>query len=141
MIARGIGREERKGRHHAARIAEANHPRRADAALGVAVQVHDVPAHDDGPGGEGAHGDEAQAGVLGREGVAHVHQDGEAGDEEPGAECDEGEAEARSVGQVGRDQAEGQGGGDGGDGVELGFDGGVSERFDDRRGEVGEGCR
>jgi len=104
----------------------------------VPLEVHDVPAHDDRAGGEGAHGNEAEARVLGVEVVVGGHEDGEAGDGDEGAEGDEGVAEAEAVGEVGHEQAEGEGGGGGGDGVQLGLDGGVAEGFDDRGGEVGE---
>ncbi len=139
MIPRRIGGQETKRRHHAARVAEPNHPRRADAALDVPAQVHHVPADDDGPGGEGAHGDEVDGKVLGFEAVVDGEEDGEAGDDEELAEEDVGEAQAGEVGEVGEEEAEGEGGGDGGDGVELGLDGGVAEGFDDGGGEVGEG--
>lgn len=67
------------------------------------LEVHDVPAHDDRAGGEGAHGDEAEAGVLGVEVVVRGHEEGEAGDGEEGAEGDEGVAEVEAVGEVGHE--------------------------------------
>lgn len=104
----------------------------------MTVEVHDDPADDDGTAGEGAHGDEVDARVLGRKGVADGDEDGEAGDGEGHATEDEGGAQVEPVGGVGDEQGEDEGGGDGGDGVELGLHGGVAECFDDGGGEVGE---
>lgn len=70
--------------------------------------------------------------------VVGGHEDGQAGDGEEGAEGDEGVAEAQAVGEVGHEEAQGEGGGGWGDGVELGLDEGVAEGFHDRGGEVGE---
>lgn len=87
-VPRAIGRcvldEEGEGGDDAARVAEADDPGGADGALGVAVarqvEVHDVPADDDdGTGGKGGHGDEADAEVLRREVLAHGDQDGKPG--------------------------------------------------------------
>lgn len=139
MITRRIGRQKTKRRHHATRVPEPNHPRRAHAPLDVPAQVHHIPAHNHGPGGEGAHGDEVDGKVLGFEAVVDGEEDCEADDDEELAEQDVGETQAGEVGEVGEEEAEGEGGGDGGDGVELGLDGGVAEGFDDGGGEVGEG--
>ena len=48
---------EAESRHNATRIPEPDDPGTANAPLGVSVQVHDVPADDDGTGGEATHGD------------------------------------------------------------------------------------
>ena len=52
---------EAESRHDATRVAESNHPRAADAPLRVSVLIHEVPADDDGTGGEAAHGDQTYA--------------------------------------------------------------------------------
>ena len=57
MVRGSIFGQEAESRHNPTRIPEANHPRAADASFRVPVQVHDVPADDDGTGGEAAHGD------------------------------------------------------------------------------------
>lgn len=136
--------EEGKGGDDAAAVAEADDPGGADGAVGVAgagqVEVHHVPAEDDGAGGKGAHGDEADGKVLHGEGAVDGEEDGEAGDDQHGAEEDEGEAEARVVGRERGDEAEGQGGGHGRHRVQLGLHGRVAKRFDDGGGEVGKGC-
>lgn len=81
--------EEGKGGDDAAAVAEADDPGGADGALGVAVagkvEVHHVPTDDDGSGGKGAHGDEADGKVLDGEGVVDGEEDGEAGDDQHGA--------------------------------------------------------
>lgn len=148
-VARAIrGRvldEEGEGGDDATRVAEADHPGGADDALGVAVarevEVHDVPADDDGTGGKGAHGDEADTEVLRREVVVHGYEDGEPGRCEYAAEQDEGEAESCVVGRVRSDEAKGHCGGKWRHGVQLGLHGGVAKRFDYGCGEVDEGCR
>lgn len=61
MIKRSIFGQEAESRYDAAGIAETNHPRAANASFHVSVQVHDVPADDDGTGGEAAHGNETDA--------------------------------------------------------------------------------
>ncbi len=139
MVQRRIRRQKAECGDHAPGIAKPNHPRRADAALDVAPEVHDVPADDNRAGGKSAHGDEVDGKVFGFEAVVDVHEDGEADDYEELAEEDVGHADAGEVGEEGEEEAEGEGGGDGGDGVELGLDGGVAEGFDDGGGEVGEG--
>ena len=101
--------------------------------------VHEVPADDDGAGGEAAHGDEADAQVLDVEVVMDGQEDGETGRGDEETEEDEGEAEAEAVGEVGEDEAEAQGSGGGGDGVELGLDSRVAESLDDGGGEIGVG--
>ena len=105
----------------------------------MAVEVHYEPADGDGPAGEGAHGDEVDAAVLGGEGVVDGDEDGEAGDREEGAEGEVWGAEAGAIGEVGDYDREGERGGDGRDGVQLGLHGGVAEGgFDDCWGEVCE---
>lgn len=105
------------------------------------IEVHDVPADDDGTGGKGAHGDEADGQVLNGEVVVDGEEDGEAGEDEHSAEEDEGGAETHVVGRVRRDEAEGQCGSNGGHGVQLSLHGGVAQRFDYGGCEVGEGCK
>ena len=56
-----------KSRHYTTRITKSNHPRAADASFLVSILIHEVPADDDGTGGEAAHGDETNAQVLGVE--------------------------------------------------------------------------
>ena len=52
---------EAESRHYATRVAEADHPSAANAPLRVSILIHEVPADDDGTGGEAAHGDQAYA--------------------------------------------------------------------------------
>lgn len=143
VIFRRVLDEEGEGGDEAPGVAEADDPGGADVAVGGAgagkVEVHDVPADDDGAGGKGAHGDEADGQILDGKGVVDGEEDGEAGGGEYGPENDEGGAEPRVVGRVRRDEAEGQSGGDGGHGVQLGLHGRVAERFDYGWGEVGKG--
>lgn len=133
-----IARQERKSRDDAAAVAEANHPRDADASLHVAAQVHGHPADDDGHGGVGAHGNEEEGGVLGARVVVDREERGGAGEGEEGGEEGEEEAVGGEVGEGGDQEGEEEGGGAGGDGVQLGFDGGVVVCFYYGGGEVGE---
>ena len=50
--------------HNATRVPEPNHPRATNAPLRVPILVHQVPADDDGTGGEAAHSDQADSKVL-----------------------------------------------------------------------------
>lgn len=140
----GVLDEEGKGGDDAAGVAEADDPGGADGALRVVVarkvEVHDVPADDDGSRGKGAHGHEADGQILDGEGVVDGEEDGEPRDDEHGAEEDEGEAETGVIGRVRRDEAEGQCRGDGGHGVQLRLHGGVAERFDYGGCKIGKGC-
>ena len=77
-IQRRIRRQKGKRRHDAAGIAKANRPRRADAAVRMALQVHDDPANDQRATRKGAHSDEVDAAVLGSERVADGNEDCEA---------------------------------------------------------------
>ena len=70
--------------------------------------------------------------------VVDFHEGGETSYVDENAEGDEWGAEVEAVGVVGHYEAEGEAGGGGGNGVELGFDDGVVESLDDRGGEVGE---
>ena len=123
MVERRVLCQKGKRSHQTAAIAKPNHPRRADVPFRVAAQVHHVPTNDQGAGGERAHGDEMEGGVLDGEMVVDGHKDGEADDGEGGAEGDEGGAKTCEVGEVGYYEAEDEGGGEGGNGVELRFDG------------------
>ena len=55
---------EAKGCDYAPRIPEPYHPRAANAPLCVSILIHEVPADDDGTGGEAAHGDKTYTEVL-----------------------------------------------------------------------------
>lgn len=113
--------EEREGSNDTADVAEANDPGGTDGAVGVTiagnVEVHDVPADDNGTRGKDTHGDEADGQVLDGEGVLDGEKDGKADDGEDDAEEDEGEAETRVVGHVRYDEKQSKSGGDGGHGV------------------------
>ena len=50
-----------ESRHYTTRITKSDHPCAADASLLVPILIHEVPADDDGTGGEAAHGDETYA--------------------------------------------------------------------------------
>ena len=100
-VPRRIRDQERKRRDNTTDVAEADHPRCADAAVRVAVKVHHEPAQGDRPAGERPHRDEMDSPVLGREGMVDGYEDGEAGDRECDAECDVRGAELRAVGEVG----------------------------------------
>lgn len=104
------------------------------------VEVHDVPAYDDGSSRKCAHGDQADAQVLNGEEVVDAEKDGETSDDERRAEEDEGEPETRIVGCIRCDETKGQCCGDRGHGVQLGLHCGVTKRFDYGWREVGEGC-
>ncbi|MCJ1423888.1 hypothetical protein MMC29_001773 [Sticta canariensis] len=113
--------EEREGSNDTANVAEANDPGGADDAVGVTiagnVEVHDVPADDDGTRGKDTHGNEADGQVLDGKGVVDGEKDGEAGDGEDGAKDNEGEAETRVVGHVRFDEKESKSGDDWGHSV------------------------
>ena len=100
-VPRRIGDQEGKCRDDATDVAEADHPRCADAAVRVAVKVHHEPAQGDRPAGERPHRDEMDSPVLGREGMVDGYENGEAGDRECDAERDVRGAELRAVGEVG----------------------------------------
>ena len=102
-VPRRIRDQERKRRDDATDVAEADHPRCADAAVRVAVKIHHEPAQGDRPAGERPHRDEVDSPVLGREGMVDGYEDGEAGDRECDAERDVRGAELRAVGEVGED--------------------------------------
>ena len=77
--------------------------------------------------------------VFDLERVVYGHEDRETDDDDQLAEEDVEEAETGVIGGESEEKAEAEGGGDGGNGVELGLDGSVAEGFYDCGGEVGEG--
>ena len=139
MVKRSILGQEAKSRHEPTGVPEANHPRAADASVRVTVQVHDVPADDDGTGGEAAHRDQTDAEVSHVETPMGRQQDREAGRGEQEAQEDEWESEAEAVGQVGQNQAESQRRRGWWDRMQLGLHGRVAEGLDYGRSKVGVG--
>lgn len=133
-----VFRQKRKGGDDPANVPEANLPGRADAASVVTAQVHGEPADDDGHGGVGAHGHQEEGGVFGVGGVVDAEEDGDAGDGEADGSENEEEAVAEFVRGEGDEEGEHEGGGYGGDGVQLGLDGGVAVGLDDGGGEERE---
>ena len=129
--------QKRIRRDDAADVAKANLPGGADGAAVMAAQVEVEPADDDGQGGVDAHGDEEEGGVFEVGVFVGGQEDGEAGDGDGGWEQSEKEAMFGQVGEVGDDQGEDEGGGPGGNGVELGADLRVAVGGDDARGEEG----
>ena len=105
-IQRRIGRHERKRGDESAAVAEPDRPRHTNAALGMAGEVHNVPADDNGSDGESAHGGEADCGILRCKGVVHFGEDGQAGDKNSLAEGDKGVAETGGMREVGEEEAE-----------------------------------
>lgn len=101
MVTRGVRGEERKCSDNTARVAEPDHPRRADTALRMAVQVHEIPTDDDWASGESAHGDQTDSRVLCGKGLVHGHEDGKTDNCERCAKCDERGAEVRGVREIG----------------------------------------
>ena len=134
---RSIFRQERIRGYDAADVAEADLPGRADGATVVAAQVEVEPAHDDGEGGVGAHGDEEEGGVFEVGARVDGQEDGEAGD--GGGDGEQGEEEAvfELVGEEGDDEGEDEGAGPGGHAVQLGADLRVAVGSDDAGGEEG----
>ena len=133
---RVLGQKRIRG-DNTANIAEPDLPGRPDGTAVVAAEVQVEPAHDDGQGGVGAHGDEEEGGVLEVRARVDGEEDGEAGDGDGDGEQGEEEAVLELVGEVGDDEGEDEGAGPGGDAVELGADLRVAVCFDDAGGEEG----
>lgn len=106
MVQRSVSSEERECSNDPPSVPEPDHPRAPNTSFRVALQIHNVPADDNGAGGERTHGDETDPRILGRESMVHIHEDGEANDCEGNAEGDEGAAEAAAVGKVSDHEAE-----------------------------------
>lgn len=102
MIVRFVLLQKDEGRHDAATVPKANHPRRSDAPLYVAPQVHYVPANNDSTDAEGPHGREADCPVFGRKmrGAVDGHQDGKTDNEQRETEEDEWRTNSPLIGEV-----------------------------------------
>ena len=135
-MRRVLGQKRIRG-DDAADVAEADLPGGADGAAVVAAQVEVEPAHDDGEGGVGAHGDEEEGGVFEVGARVDGQEDGEAGDGHRGGEQGEEEAVFELVGEEGDDEGEDEGAGPGRHAVQLGADLRVAVGSDDAGGEEG----
>lgn len=65
MVVRRVLLQERKRRHESREAAEADHPRRPEATLYVALEVHHVPAHGMAADADRSHGRETYRRILG----------------------------------------------------------------------------
>lgn len=137
-VVRRVLLQERERRHDTARVAKADHPGRADTALHVALQVHQVPAHDTGASAQRPHRDEADARVFGREVLPAVDadQDGEPDDHQRVAEQNVWQPDARFVRQVRHDETQAEGSGKRRNRVQLRLDDRVMQGLHDRGQEV-----
>jgi hypothetical protein len=139
VIARRILGHKGKRGNDGAYVPKADHPGATDAAAHMPAQIHDVPAHDDSAAGEVAHGDHADAQILDGEGTLHRDEDGKADDGEDERGKDEGAAQAGAVREVGGEQADDEGTGQGWDGAELCLHDGEAICSENGGGEVRKG--
>ncbi|KAL8801756.1 MAG: hypothetical protein Q9182_004228 [Xanthomendoza sp. 2 TL-2023] len=141
MVLRGVLGQEGESGDDASDIPEADLPCAANASVHMALEAHDVPTDDDGPGGESTHCNEAEASVLRREEVMDPEENGKPSDNEAQTEPDEWKSKARAIREVGHDEAEGKRRGGGWHRVKLCLDRRVAKRFHYCGGEIGESFR
>ena len=70
------------------------------------LEIHNVPANDQGTCRISAHCGETQRGVLSRKSMVHVHEDTKTRNRQRDTKSYERESEPHSVGEIGRDHAE-----------------------------------
>ena len=117
MVTRCVLGEESEGSYDPATIATADNPCCANAAIPMPLEVHNIPANNDGACRKSTHCGETQRGVLRGKIMVNIHEDTKASNRQGNTEGDEREPEPRSVGEICCDDAQCEGCGKRRDGV------------------------